>query len=467
MTWLNGVWLLSAVAQGQQAGAAEQAQASSKASVKAEDRQVDTLASLWQRAKRRYPGTQAATQAIRAAEAQLDEARLSPYFQFTATGLAAVAPEQRGTAAFSPDSQFPIRNPWQPVLRIDVGGAVPLYTFGKLTAAKQAARAGVRAARLARERTWAQLRFDVRRAYFGLQLALDLEQLLEEGRAKLRQAERQVQARLDEDDEDVDEMDQWRLSIAAAEVETRLVQTRKLATVTRAALHMLTGQRQIRLADCPMQALALLPRAPDSGVSTAGRPELKQLQAALEARAAAVKAKKGAYFPDLALAARAIQSYGPGITNQNNPFVYNPANYTLLTAGLVAKWSLDFAGNHARHRKAKAEYLQTLAQTSEARSAIALEGREAKATLRQAEAQLALWQVAERQARTWFIAAFQAYQLGTVDGKGLLEALKAYFDARGKRLQSTFDFNVSVAHLERVFARPWASPGAWAARCEE
>ncbi|MFW5876586.1 MAG: TolC family protein [Myxococcota bacterium] len=430
---------------------------------------VTDLSSLTSRAERTFPTVAAADQAIEAARAQLAEAKISPYFQLEATAAFAVMPDAQGTPAYSPDSQLPIDNQWGPATRVGVEGAIPLYTFGKLKAARQAAKAGVEAAEAGRTQSLAELRFDVRRAYFGLQMALDLQQMVSEGRPKLADALERMEEKLADDDPDVNIMDKWRLASALAEVDARASEAQRLESTTRAALETLSGVSELRVPPCPLETVEFDPRPVERYVDRAltTRPETRKLEAAVKARDADVTRHKAGYLPDLGLALGASFGYAPGVTNQNNPFVLNRANRRTLGAALVARWSLDLWGNVHRVRRAKAQHAETAAQARAASEGIRIEVTKAYQSLEDARRREEAWAGGERQGRSWFVAAVQGYQVGTAEPKDLVDALKAYFTARFNHLMAIREHNEALAELERVSGAQLVAPDGWESACGE
>ncbi|MCZ7683183.1 MAG: TolC family protein [Sandaracinaceae bacterium] len=311
---------------------------------------VRDLDALTKQAERSYPGLRAARARIRAAQAQLDEAWVSPFFQSTITAGVSIAPEVRGSPIFSPDPQLPVDNPWQPILGFSIEGVIPLWTFGKLPAARDAARAGIRAAEGDQARVRAQLRYDVRRAYFALQLALDLRQMLDEGLPPIREAAARLEEQIANGDPEVGPMDRWRMQAALSEIEAREADVRRLEASARAALRILTGLPRVRIPECPIEpvAMELGPRARYVRSARRDRPEVRMLEAAVRARQASLDFHEAGFFPDIALAYRFGTTWAPGITDQTNPFVIDQANYTSIAAGLVFRWSLDLWGNAYR-----------------------------------------------------------------------------------------------------------------------
>lgn len=430
---------------------------------------VHTLAQLTEASSQHNPGIRAADHAVDAAEARLDEIRLSPFFQFTVTGGLAVAPSAEGTPTYSPDSQLPLGNPWRPILSVEVEGAIPLYTFGKIINARRAGQAGVRAAGHDRERTLAQTHYDVRRAYFALQLALDVKQMLSEGLGRLENAVETLDEQLANDEPDANPMDAYRLAAALAEVRARDSEIERLATSSVAALETLTGVRPIRIPDCPIARVDVdLAEVADYVAEAHGhRPELAMLGAALDARRAELNIHRARFFPDLALALRASYSWGPGVTDIRNPFIRDPANTQSIGAALVMRWELDFAGALFRTRRAEAQVAQLEALDEQARDGIRLEVIATYEQLRDADRREVAWAQGERQTRSWFVAAGQAYQVGTLEPRELVDAMKSYFTARFNHLEALREFNTAAAALERVSGAQLVPPDAWEQSCTE
>jgi outer membrane protein TolC len=414
------------------------------------------LAAFTRHAERTYPGVRAADARIRAAHAQLDEAWVSPFFQGAVTAGFTLAPEAHGSPIFSPDAQVPLANPWQPVVGISIEGLIPLWTFGKLGAARDAARAGIRAAESDRARVRNQLLYDVRRAYFALQLSLDLQQMLAEGLPQIRGALQHVEERLAEGDADVSETDRYRLSAALAEVEAREAQAQHLEASSRAALRVLTGVRHFEVPECPLQLVDVDLEPLDYYLAHAlsDRPEVRMLEAAQRAREASLDVARAGFFPDIGLTYRFAISYAPGITDQTNPFIIDPANYMNIGAGLAMRWSLDIWGNAYRVDRESALLDDVRARSDEARVGLELEVSDAYATLAEALRRAEAYDRGRRETRAWFISSAQGVEVGAAEMNDLVDAVRAYFTARYSHLQAVADADMALANLSRVSATP-------------
>jgi outer membrane protein TolC len=297
-----------------------------------------------------------------------------------------------------------------------------------------------------------QLAYDVRRAYFALQLALDLQQMLHETLPRLREALEHVEDQIATGDEEVDETDRYRIAAALAEVEARAAQIHHLESSSRAALRLLTGVRRFRVPECPMARVdaRLLPVEAYVENALSERPEVRMLEAAVRARESSLDITRAGFLPDIGLAYLFRTSYAPGITDQTNPFVIDYANYMQIGAGLVMRWSIDLWGNAYRVDRESAQLEDVRARSLEARIGLELEVTEAYNTAVEAREREAAYDRGRRQTRAWFIAASQGIELGTSELDDLVDAARQYLTARYSHLQAIHDTNSAYANLERV-----------------
>ena len=418
----------------------------------------------------RYPGLKAAAADIEAAQARLDEARLSPFFQFEGNARLFVRPGARGTPNFSPDPQIPWANRWGPGGEVGIEGGIPIYTFGKIRAGKKAARAGIESSEAAKDLTLNRVVFDVRRAYFGVQLALDLQALISEGKDQLRNTVEKLRERLEADDPTVQQKDYFRLATALAEVESRESEALRLEASARAALELLTGVKPAVVPECALELVRseVVDLGDQIDRALANRPEVFQLEAARQARDANLVVKRAGYLPDIVLALAATFARTPVVTDIQNPFIIDRGNFAGAFFGLVAKWKLDFAGTRARVKTAKAEIEALKGQTAEAELGIEIEVNDLYERLQDAKRRTNSWRRSEKEARKWFITSVQGYEIGTMDAREYVDSLTAYFTARSNRLMAMAEYNLAVAALEKATNVPMVSEKGWRpVECEE
>ena len=373
-------------------------------------------------------------------------------------------------AGYSVDPRNQLTRQFGPALSGAVRGAIPLWTFGKLTAARDAAEAGVEAARGDRQKIRNKVIYDVRRAYYGLQFALDVKQMISEGLPKLEQAQQKLREQLDAgDDDDFDPVDAYRLDSAVLEVQARQSEATRLENSARNALTLLTGREQFRIADCPIEPVSIVLKDVQDYVADAGgsRPEVSMLRAANVAKKAELAEKRARYLPDIALGLEAQGNYIPGRTAFEHYIPY------YLAAGLVMRWDLDIWGHYERSSRVEHEQAALRAQTKLAKQGVRLDVETQYEAVADAHRRLESWAEGHKVARRWFITAAQGYQVGTTTAKELVDGVSAYFKARFANLQAILDLNTAVSALEQAVGSTivpetnWSPPCVWEDEPEE
>jgi outer membrane protein TolC len=207
--------------------------------------------------------------------------------------------------------------------------------------------------------------------------------------------------------------------------------------------------------ECPIQVVEIDLASLDRYLATAmsDRPEVRMLEAGQRAREASLDVARAGFWPDIALTYRFAISYAPGITDQTNPFVIDPANYMNIGAGLALRWSLDFWGNAYRVDRESALLDDVRARFDEARRGMELEVTDAYETVVEARTREEAFRRGTRDARAWMITAVQSLDVGTGDANGLVDAVRAYFTARYSHLQAIHDLDTALANLERTSAQ--------------
>jgi outer membrane protein TolC len=410
-------------------------------------------------ADRNHPNVRTARAKLDQVRAQLDEAHFAPFSNFRATGGVALAPTVRGNNVYSPNTDASLTASLGMAWRVGVEGVVPLWTFGKITNLWDAAEANVKVKEAEIEVARDEVRFDVRKAYLGLQLARDGLYLLEQAQSRLEEAVDRLERDVEEDE--ADPIDLAKLQTFAAELGARRAEAERYQRIARAGLRFYTGADNLEPRDEPLRKaphrLRELTRYVDA--ARAYRPEVAMARAGLEAREAQVRLSRSQLFPDLGLSLAVGYSSAPEITNQINPFTYDQANYIHYGAALVFQWKLDFLPAVARIAFAEAQLQEVLAQSVQARSGVAAQVEEAYAEVVDWDKRLQAYSLASRHAKTWLAQVQQAISAGTLEEDQLLDPAKAWADQRYNVLNATMEYNLALSKLAKVTGWDAIAPG--------
>lgn len=407
---------------------------------------------------RNYPRIHEARARLGYRREQQAQSWSQPYSEFNITGGLGLAPEVRGTPVYSPDTDRALSKDMGVGWSIGIDGIVPLYTFGKITNLWDASAASVKVAEhdVAKEKN--NITLDVRRAYYGVQLARDAIALMREAESRIDKylgtLEKKVKAG------DGDEVALYKLHISRADLTAKHSEASQKEAIALASLKFLTGvQGDLPLPDLPLvrERRALSPLATYLSAARLHRPEINMARAGLLAREAQVRLEQARYYPDIGLGLSARWAKAPGITDQTNPFVRDTINVVGYGAALVLRYKLDFMPTSARVAQAKAQLEELRATERYALGGVAVEVETAYREAEDAERRLTAYSEAASYAKKWLILVQQGIDVGTSDEEDIIDPAKEWALKRFAVMSATFDYNVALGKLSQ--ATGWESPG--------
>jgi len=410
-----------------------------------------TLEQCLKLADANHPHIWAARARLSKMRAQLAEAHTAPFSQFHAQGGVGLAPTVRGNNIYSPNTEVSLSSNLGLAWRVGIEGVLPLWTFGKISNLWDAAEAQIEVGEQELRKHKNQVKMDVRKAYFGLQLARDSLALLKEATDKLDSALEKLQEQIEAGE--ADEIDELKLRTFRFELEGRRAEALRYESIALASLEFLTGVRQgFDIPDVPLEPSTrqLGPVTRYLEAARLHRPEINMARAGLVARQAQVELAKAKFYPDLGVGLSASWARAPEVADQLNPYVRDDANYLRYGAALVFRWSLDFLPNQARVDQAKAD-LEELRQTERyALGGVGVEVETAYAQVADAMLRERAYGEAQKVARRWLIAVQQGIDIGTRAESELVEPARQWATHRFNYLSAVMDLNVAWSNLALV-----------------
>jgi outer membrane protein TolC len=417
---------------------------------KAKRPSIHGLRQILHLADRNHPQISTARAQLLQARAQLDEAHFAPFSQFRLTGGVALAPIVKGNNVFSPNTDVSLTSSLGVAWRAGIDGVVPLWTFGKITNLWEAAGANVRVNEAALEKERDAVRVDVRRAFFGLQLARDSLLLLKDVRAAIEKAEATLQAQIEKDEGDP--IDLLKLQTYAAELDIREAEAQRYVAVALAGLRFYAGVPDLDIPEAPlrppMHELGHVTRYLTA--ASLHRPEIAMARAGIAAREAQVHIARAGLFPDVGLGLQIGLSAAPEVADQLNPFVADPGNYLHYGAALVFQWKLDFLSQTARIRFAEAQLEEIRAQQRLALGGVGAEVEVAYAEVVDWKRRVGIYTKAVSTAKKWLVMVQQGIDVGTIADKELLEPAKAYAQNRFNAFNAVMELNMAMSRLAKA-----------------
>lgn len=422
-----------------------------------------TLAECLALADRNFPNLWAARARLAFTHAQLEEARWTPWFQgWSAQSTFGVLPPLLGTVLY-PQSTLFSRNVTtlgnlQPFFGFSINGVVPLYTFGKIETALEAAEANVRVSEWDMEKWRQQMRMDVRRAYYGLQLARDAKYVIDDAKGRLDKGIQGIRDKIAKGDSNVGDVDRLRLETFRQEITAQSLQAPKNEAYALAALRFMTGvqtnfdivDEPLKLPDRPLVAVVQYLEA-----ARVLRPDVNMARAGVVARKRLVEYNRAKLFPDLGLGLGADFLSTPSAVPQQNAWASDPFNHFYYYFGFGLRWSLDLLPQAARTQQAEAQLEETRALERLAFGNAMFEVERAYADAVEAKTRVETWDKAEHETKQWISIVEDHIDLGTWDERALMEPLRAYGNARVQHLYALMDYNIAMSNL--ALASGWDS----------
>lgn len=414
-----------------------------------------TLAQALALAETNFPKIAEARARLAKKEGQLREAHTAPFSQFQVQGGVGIAPTVRGTTVYSPNSDAALTDNMALAWQVGIEGVVPLWTFGKISNLWSAAEANIKLGRHEVEKEKNAIRMEVRRAYFGLQLARDSRLLVGDAEKQLAEFVTKLEGELANGEGD--EIDLLKAKMQRSELLARSSEAERGERIALAALRFFTGsQAPIDIVDEPLtrvnHVLGPLPRYLEA--ARMFRPEINMARSGILVREAQVKMERAKYLPDLGLGVSAKLGRAPEITDQRNPFGYDPANVSLFGAALVLRWKLDLLPQSARVAQATADLEEVRAIERFALGGVATEVERAYAEAEDASRRLEAWSDATRYAKQWLIKVQQGQDLGLFEGDELVEPAKEYALKKFSEMSALYDYNLAISAL--ALATGWS-----------
>ena len=327
----------------------------------------------------------------------------------------------------------------------------PLYTFGKIEAARSAAKAGLDVARAQVDKDRADVTFNVTRAYWLLKWARAAEATLDDGMQRLRDWIKKINDEIDKGKTTYTENDLVRLKLALDTAELTGLDVAKAKDLGLSGLRMLTDDpdadiddNELDIADLGSEPLSFFEDA-----ASTHRVEARMLSAGTQAMHANKNLQLANLLPDLGLAFSFTYAYAQSVDDPQNAFMNHP---NALGAGLslVLRYNLDVAERLATRSRAAADERAFIARRKQALGGIYIEIENAWLDARAARRRAELLGHSEKVARGWYNAVDQNLQVGVAESRDLVDAARSYFELRMQHLKSIMDLNMAMATLKQT-----------------
>lgn len=324
----------------------------------------------------------------------------------------------------------------------------PIYTWGRWSDYRNAAHAGVKAKEAESQIKELDVRYSVKEAYFGYQLANSLSDFIAGGKAELEKAlndRKKKKANSAKED--------FKLQIFMNEVQAREAEVQKYLSLAQEGFALRVGADRGTVS--PKEKW-LIPAKREKRkvedyieIASGHRPEFRQIQEGIFAKSTLAKAELKGRYPVLAF----LASYDFADTNvrtvQRGVFAYDPYNKSTITVGLGFKLDFQWGLQEAKAAKFQAEADEIAAKGAFANQGIETEVRKAYLELEEAEKRLAAASEAYKTGKKWLTGEVIGYGSGLGSTAGLVEAYGARAETAKKYFDAVYQHHLAWANLSK------------------
>ncbi len=354
---------------------------------------------------------------------------------------------------------------WAIFTRAEINAVQPVYSWGAVRKAINAAEAGARAEAFRFDAAKAEVELQLFELYFSYLLALEIERILVDAKDQIRRVERQIEQMREDGDPNLKESDVFKFEMFKAEFEVQITEVEQsVNSIERIWSYILNDGTQTKYIPAE-RFLDPVPFELESyefyeQLAMSDRPELRGVEQGINALKKSTEAVRAQQYPVLFLGITASYANTPNRPRQTNPFIINNTNFANAGVGFGIRQNLNFSSMRSSIERADIEYRRVNDLRDALTDGIVLElndkyreARVAEVRIRQNEESLTI-------ARNWVRHEQLNYDIGFGDVEDLLDAVQNELELRLKMKQNTFDLNKRIAALYKTAGIPISQLGA-------
>ena len=355
-----------------------------------------------------------------------------------------------------------LRNDWENwaiFTKFQLSAVQPVFTWGAINKAVEAARLGAEAAQYSFEAKKADLKLRLFDLYFSYVLALEIERLLDEAQDKVEEIERQMNKMREEGDSSLDESEVFKFEIFKSEFQIQKAEVEENMNFVKETWNYVLRNEEGNVFE--PQVRFLDPIAADiesvefyQNAAFNNRPELKALEIGEEATQTYITSLKKQNLPGLYLAGYVNFANTPNRPRQSNPFIENNTNLFNGGFGLTIRQKLSFFSIKANIQRSKIELKKVFYAQAAAKDGILLEVNNNYRQASLAEVKVEQTDEALVTSKRWLRQEQLDYDFGMGEVKDLIDAMRKELELKLQLKQRIFEFNSSLAKLNKSAGIP-------------
>lgn len=350
-------------------------------------------------------------------------------------------------------------NNWAVFTRAELSATQPIFTWGALANAMEAAKAGARSAQFEFSAVKAEAELQLFDLYNSYLLALEIVRILEDANETLEQVQSNIDEMREDGSSNLKESDVFQFQIFKSEFVTRRTEVQEsldyIKRVWEYALQAEPGVVYIpeeNFLDPVVYELGDYDYYRANALQE--RPEMRGVDYGITAMKNRLEAEKARQYPLLFLGITGSFAHTPNRPRQTNPFIRNTTNYGSVGVGFGIRQNLNIFSMRASIDQAEIEYkrVNDLEKAIKDRIILDLNERYREAVV--AETRMQQTEEALVTARRWVRNELLNYDIGFGDVEDYVDAVQKELELRVQLKQNTYDLNKKIAALYRAGGLP-------------
>jgi outer membrane protein TolC len=377
-------------------------------------------------------------------QSEADRDRAAGEFGLKIEGTAAVAPitAAHGDATLAVED----KDTWGRAYIGNFKAIQPLYTFGRKSDYVDAAEHGIRVKQGDVRLREAEVRYQVKEAYYGFLYAKSLLDQIQGGKKDLDGV-------IEKSEKSKKKRDTFQLQILAQELVAKEAEVEKYLDLAREGLRLRLGESDTIFPKEDWLRSEPRPLHPVDWYlfhAREHRPEFEQLREGVEAKRLLARAEKKALLPVIALGATYEFADTNVRTPQPGPFAWDPYNRDAASIGLGFQWTFQWGLSQAKAAKFAAEASELEAKQAFAQEGLLLEVKKAYWEAGEAATKLAAATEAYKTGKRWFTREMAGFSAGVGETKDLVSAYGARASTTKNYLEAIHEHHLAWARLSRA-----------------
>lgn len=385
-------------------------------------------------------------------EADLSKINVIRFFPDMAVKMqTGLVPEARGDYTSSPDSASDLDG-LGPFYQFEFKLSYPIYTFGRYTNAKKAARLGIDIGKAKTTYEREKYLLTVIKSYWSLSAAREMTEMAAEMQKNFDKLQKETQERLLDENSDITDSHLLELKSNAyniSEIHQSSISGERYAEKV---LHEITGLRvdtssEVGKEEVPSMTFKENDLPQIIAISRRSHYQFKGMQSAARAIKAKIKYTSSTQLPILYFAGAYKYGIAPNRTDISNPFLVDGYNYNSLGTYIGLKWDLNFLSVQKDLKKLEYDYKILSNEIKTVGKKLKLDLHKAFSNVQDRELLLKKCQSSLKSSKTWLRLTLDNWEMGIGEPTPAIKAYRIYYDLWASEIKMKYRLNISIAQL--------------------